>query len=154
VSWASPWKRLYSTLLPAFTEGISHVLVLAKIHRLHRLRLHMTPSVLSNMCTAGLRLFERGVMEPAAALLNMFEKSIGESPETPNLHLKAWTRLAFAQVVESIGLSGRRVALVRRQAAFEIVLQLCTDIGKDSDETKRLFCFTCVEMAKSCLDLD
>jgi hypothetical protein len=110
VSWASPWKRLYSTLLPAFTEGIPHVLVLAKIHRLHRLRLHMTPSVLSNMCTAGVRLFERGVMEPAAALLNMFEKSIGESPETPNLHLKAWTRLAFAQVVESIGLSGRRVA--------------------------------------------
>jgi tetratricopeptide (TPR) repeat protein len=141
-------------MLPAFAECIPHVFVLAEIYRLHQPRLHLTPSVLRNMCAAGVRLFEHGVIEPAAALLNMLEKIRDESPETPDLYLRARTHLALAQVVDSIGISGRSVALVRRQAALEIVLHLCNDTTKDSDETKRLFCSACVEMARSFLDLD
>jgi tetratricopeptide (TPR) repeat protein len=141
-------------MLPAFAECIPHVLVLAEIYRLHQPRLNLTPSVLSNMCAAGVRLFEHGVIEPAAALLNMLEKIIDESPETTDLYPRARTHLALAQVVDSIGISGRSVALVRRQAAIEIVLHLCYDTTKDSDETKRLLCAACVEMARSFLDLD
>jgi hypothetical protein len=140
-------------MLPAFAEGVTHVLALAEFHRVHQPRLYLSLSIMNDMCAAGVRLLEYGIIEPAATLLSMLEQTMHESPATPGLHLKARTHLALAQVVDSIGISGRHTALIRRQTAFEIVLQICNDTGVVPDETKRLFCSECIELAKSCLDL-